>query len=128
MRILLDTHVFLWLHTEPQRLGEHLPVVEDQRNELLLSAASSWEIAIKYGLGRLPLPEPPQRYVPSRLRAIGAQALPIEHTHALAVAMLEPLHRDPFDRLLVAQAGLLDVPILTADPLLARYPVQALLI
>ena len=128
MRILLDTHVFLWLHTEPERLGEHLPVVEDQRNELLLSAASSWEIAIKHGLGRLPLPEPPQRYVPSRLRAIGARALPIEHTHALAVAALEPLHRDPFDRLLVAQAGLLDVPILTADPLLARYPVQALLI
>ena len=56
------------------------------------------------------------------------RALPIEHTHALAVAALEPLHRDPFDRLLVAQAGLLDVPILTADPLLARYPVQALLI
>ena len=128
MRILLDTHVFLWLHTEPERLGEHLPVVEDQRNELLLSAASSWEIAIKHGLGRLPLPEPPQRYVPSRLRAIGPRALPIEHTHALAVAALEPLHRDPFDRLLVAQAGLLDVPILTADPLLARYPVQALLI
>ncbi len=128
MRILLDTHVFLWLHTKPERLGEHLPVVEDQRNELLLSAASSWEIAIKYGLGRLPLPEPPQRYVPSRLRAIGASALPIEHTHALAVAALQPLHRDPFDRLLVAQAGLLDVPILTADPQLARYPVQTLLI
>ncbi len=128
MRVLLDTHVFLWLHTEPERLGEQLPVVEDERNELLLSAASSWEIAIKHGLGRLPLPEPPQRYVPARLRAIGARALPVEHTHALAVAALEPLHRDPFDRLLVAQAGLLDVPILTADPLLARYPVQALLI
>jgi PIN domain nuclease of toxin-antitoxin system len=128
VRVLLDTHVFLWLHTEPERLGEQLPVVEDERNELLLSAASSWEIAIKHGLGRLPLPEPPQRYVPARLRAIGARALPVEHTHALAVAALEPLHRDPFDRLLVAQAGLLDVPILTADPLLARYPVQALLI
>lgn len=128
MRILLDTHVFLWLHTEPERLGAHLSVLEDRRNELLFSAAGSWEIAIKHGLGRLPLPEPPQRYVPARLRAIGAQALPIEHTHALAVAALEPLHRDPFDRLLVAQAGLLDVPILTADPILARYPVQVLLI
>jgi PIN domain nuclease of toxin-antitoxin system len=128
VRILLDTHVFLWLHTEPERLGEHLPVVEDRQNELLFSAASSWEIAIKHGLGRLPLPEPPQRYVPARMRAIQAQALPIEHPHALAVAALEPLHRDPFDRLLVAQAGLLDVPILTADPMVARYPIQVLMV
>jgi PIN domain nuclease of toxin-antitoxin system len=127
VRLLLDTHVFLWLHTEPERLGEHLALVEDPRNQLLVSAASSWEIAIKHALGRLPLPEPPQRYVPERLRAIGAQALPIEHTHALAVAALAPLHRDPFDRLLVAQAGVLDVPILTADPAVAQYPVRTLL-
>jgi PIN domain nuclease of toxin-antitoxin system len=128
VRVLLDTHVFLWLHTEPERLGEHLAVVEDKRSQLLISAASSWEIAIKYGLGRLPLPEPPERYVPERLRAIGAQALAIEHTHALAVAALPQLHRDPFDRLLVAQAGLLDVPILTADPQLVRYPVRTLMV
>jgi len=128
LRLLLDTHVFLWLNTEPERLGEHLPLVEDRNTELLLSAASSWEIAIKHRLGRLPLPEPPQRYVPTRMRAVGAQGLAIEHPHALAVAQLEPLHRDPFDRLLVAQARLLDVPILTADPMVARYPVQALLI
>jgi PIN domain nuclease of toxin-antitoxin system len=128
VRILLDTHVFLWLLTEPERLGEHLPIAEDHSNELLLSAVSSWEIAIKHGLGRLPLPEPPQRYVPERLRAIGARALPIEHTHALAVAALEPLHRDPFDRLLVAQAGLLGVPILTADAAIAQYPVDTLMV
>jgi PIN domain nuclease of toxin-antitoxin system len=128
VRLLLDTHVFLWLLTEPERIGEHLPLVEDRRNELLVSAACSWEIAIKHGLGRLPLPEPPQRYVPDRLRAIGAHALPIEHTHALAVAALEPLHRDPFDRLLVAQAGLLDVPIMTADAIIARYPVRTLMV
>jgi PIN domain nuclease of toxin-antitoxin system len=128
VRVLLDTHVFLWLHTEPERLGEHLAVVEDRRSQLLISAVSSWEIAIKYGLGRLPLPEPPERYVPERLRAIGAQALAIEHTHALAVAALPHLHRDPFDRLLVAQAGLLDVPILTADPQLVRYPVRTLMV
>jgi PIN domain nuclease of toxin-antitoxin system len=125
--LLLDTHVFLWLLTEPERLGEHLPVVEDARTDLLVSAVVSWEIAIKYGLGRLPLPEPPARYVPDRLRAIGADPLPIEHTHVLAVAALPPLHRDPFDRLLVAQAGLLDVPILTADPAIARYAVRTLM-
>jgi PIN domain nuclease of toxin-antitoxin system len=126
--VLLDTHIFLWLQTEPERLGPHLHIVEDPRNERLLSAASSWEIAIKYRLGRLPLPEAPQRYVPTRMRAIGASALAIEHSHALAVAELEPLHKDPFDRLLIAQAGALDVPILTADGAVVQYPVRTLLV
>jgi PIN domain nuclease of toxin-antitoxin system len=128
VRILLDTHIFLWLQTEPERLGRHLPLVEDQRNELLLSAASSWEIAIKYAIGRLPLPESPERYVPDRMRAIGARGLPVEHSHALAVAALPPLHGDPFDRLLVAQAGLLDVPILSADTTVAAYPVRTIVV
>lgn len=102
--------------------------MEDPRTDLLVSAVVSWEIAIKYGLGCLPLPEPPERYVPERLRASGAYALPIEHTHALAVAALPSLHRDPFDRLLVAQAGVLDVPILTADPAIAGYAVRTLMV
>jgi PIN domain nuclease of toxin-antitoxin system len=126
VKVLLDTHAFLWLHTNPDRLGEHLTLLEDRRNELLVSAVSSWEIAIKYGLGRLDLPEPPDRYVPERLRRMGAEPLAVEHTHALAVAGLPRLHRDPFDRLLVAQAGLLGVPILTADPQVAQYPVATL--
>ncbi len=128
MKLLLDTHVFLWLQTEPERVGEHLPAVEDRRNELLLSAASSWEIAIKHGLGRLSLPEPPKRYVPDRMRALGAVGVPIQHDHALSVAALPPLHRDPFDRLLIAQAQSLGATILTADGTLARYPVQTLLV
>lgn len=128
MRLLLDTHVFLWLNTQPERLGKHLPLIEDRRNELLFSAVSSWEIAIKHALGRLTLPEPPERYVPSRMRAIGATGLAVEHSHALAVASLPSLHRDPFDRLLVAQSRLLDVPILTADPIVAEYPVQTLMV
>jgi PIN domain nuclease of toxin-antitoxin system len=128
VRVLLDTHVFLWLLTEPERLGRHRRVAEDRRNVLLLSAASSWEIAIKYALGRLPLPEPPQHYVPARVRALGAQALPVEHGHALAVAALAPLHGDPFDRLLIAQARALDASILTADPVIGRYPVRTLTI
>jgi len=128
VRLLLDTHVFLWLNTQPERLGKHLPLIEDRRNELLFSAVSSWEIAIKHALGRLTLPEPPERYVPSRMRAIGATGLAVEHSHALAVASLPSLHRDPFDRLLVAQSRLLDVPILTADPIVAEYPVQTLMV
>jgi PIN domain nuclease of toxin-antitoxin system len=128
VRILLDTHVFLWLQTEPGRLGEQLRVLEDRRNELIVSAVSSWEIAIKYQLGRLVLPEPPERYVPERLRIMGANGLAIEHTHALAVAALAPLHRDPFDRLLVAQAGLLDLTVMTADRMIIQYPVETLLV
>lgn len=126
MRLLLDTHVFLWLQTAPERVGEHLPLVEDPRTELLLSAASSWEIAIKHGLGRLPLPDPPERYVPDRMRAIEARSVAIEHSHALAVSSLPPLHRDPFDRLLVAQAGMIGAAILTADPAVAQYSVSTL--
>jgi PIN domain nuclease of toxin-antitoxin system len=85
------------------------------------------EIAITQ-LGKLPLPESPDRYVPERMRAIGAQAVAVEHPHSLAVATLPALHRDPFDRLLVAQATLLDVTIMTADPALAQYPVPTVLI
>jgi PIN domain nuclease of toxin-antitoxin system len=128
VKLLLDTHVFLWLQTDPERLGERLSTIEDMRTRLLLSAASSWEIAIKYQLGKLPLPEPPERYVPDRMRAIGAQAVAIEHPHALAVAALPPLHRDPFDRLLVAQATLLDLTVVTADAAVAQYPISTVLV
>jgi PIN domain nuclease of toxin-antitoxin system len=127
MRLLLDTHVFLWVQTAPERLRGHLALVEDERNTLVVSAASSWEIAIKHQLGRLALPEEPARYVPSRIRMIGAQPLPVEHAHALAVAELPVLHGDPFDRLLVAQAQLENLTILTADQTLAQYPVATIL-
>jgi PIN domain nuclease of toxin-antitoxin system len=128
LKLLVDTHVFLWLQTDPERLGEHLGIVEDTRTDLLLSAVSSWEIAIKYQLGKLPLPEAPERWVPDRMRAIHAQALAVEHPHALAVATLPQLHRDPFDRLLVAQATLLGLTIITADPAVAQYPVPTVLV
>jgi PIN domain nuclease of toxin-antitoxin system len=128
LRVLLDTHVFLWLNAEPGRIGDQLAILEDPGTELLLSAASSWEIAIKNALGRLSLPESPERYVPERLRRIGANALAIEHSHALAVATLPLLHRDPFDRLLVAQAKVLDLSIMTTDPAVAQYPVRTLIV
>ncbi|MCL2769226.1 MAG: type II toxin-antitoxin system VapC family toxin [Solirubrobacterales bacterium] len=128
MKLLLDTHVFLWALSEPERLGDRMSLLEDRRNSLFLSAASSWEIAIKHGLGRLPLPEPPHRYVPRRLDTIGAEPLAIEHSHALAVWRLERLHRDPFDRLLVAQAGQLQMTIVTADRAVDQYPVRTVLV
>lgn len=128
MRLLLDTHVFLWLNTEPERLGDHLALVENPRHDRLVSAASSWEIAIKSAVGRLQLPEPVARWMPARLADIGATPVPIEHSHALAVADLPPHHRDPFDRLLVAQAQMLGVPLLTSDRQIARYDVDILLV
>jgi PIN domain nuclease of toxin-antitoxin system len=128
LKLLLDTHVFLWLQTDPERLGEDLRLVQDPRTDLLLSAASSWEIAIKYGLGKLPLPDRPERYVPARMHVIGAQGLAVEHSHALGVADLPSLHRDPFDRLLIAQATLLGLTIATADPAVAQYQVPTVLI
>lgn len=128
MSLLLDTHVFLWMQTRPERLGEARELAEDASQELLVSAVSAWEIAIKYAADRLPLPESPASYVPDRIRAIGATALPITHADALAVADLPPIHRDPFDRLLVAQAAGMAVPLLTADAVLAAYPIETVLI
>lgn len=127
MKILLDTQCWLWMAASPERFSAAArALVEASDNELCLSAASAWEIAIKYALGKLRLPEPPARYVPSRLDALRTLALPIEHGHALHVATLPPHHRDPFDRLLVAQAQVEDLPILTADPLLSRYEVTTI--
>ncbi len=128
MKVLLDTNVFLWLQTTPERLGRHVDLLADPDTQLLVSAATSWEIAIKFGLGRLPLPDPPARYVPTRLRAIGATGVAIEHAHVLAVADLPPHHRDPFDRLLVAQAALLNATLLTGDSALERYEGQILVV
>lgn len=124
-RYLLDTHVWLWLQTTPERLGDEVgELLVDRTHTLLLSAASGWEIAIKYRLGKLPLPEPPGEYVPDRMRRSGVTPLPIEHAHALRVAELPDHHNDPFDRLLVAQAQELAIPIVTADPQLSAYAVD----
>ena len=125
MKILLDTQCWLWMQASPARFSSSaLRLIEDTENELLLSAASSWEIAIKTALGKLSLPIPPAEYVPDRLRSSGVNGLPIEHSHALHVASLPHFHRDPFDRLLIAQAQLERLTILTADSQLALYDVQ----
>jgi PIN domain nuclease of toxin-antitoxin system len=125
MRLLLDTQVWLWMHLQPRRLR---PEVRDRfvdpASTLLLSAASSWEIAIKYALGKLPLPEPPAAYIPARMRRDAVDGLPVTHAHALHVATLPRLHGDPFDRVLVAQAQLEGIPLVTADPHIEQYDVD----
>ena len=126
MRLLLDTHVLLWAHADPGRLAAVRQTLEDTTNELLFSAASAWEIAIKVGLGRLELPERVETWVPSRAAALGALTVPVDVDHATAVAALPAVHRDPFDRLLVAQASALDATLVSADPVFERYDVRLL--
>jgi len=109
MRILLDTHCWLWMQVSPEKLSAATrALLSSATTELYLSAASSWEIAIKWSLGKLPLPEPPVHYVPGRMARQGVKGLPIHH-------------RDPFDRLLIAQAQVEKLHLLTADGQLAAY-------
>lgn len=125
MRVLLDTNAWLWMIADPQRLGTTAKeLVEDRRNELFLSAVSSWEIVIKHAMGRLDLPAPPETLIPEQMRRSGVAGLPVEHAHALRVGALPSYHRDPFDRLLVAQAQLESLAILTANPVFGRYAVE----
>lgn len=127
MRVLLDTQCWLWLLVEPERFGPAArTVIDDRANELLFSAASAWEIAIKYALGKLPLPLAPAEYVPGRMARAGTAALPIVHDHALRAADLPPYHRDPFDRLLVAQCQAERLRLLTADRQFAPYEVDVI--
>lgn len=113
--------------TTPDRIGGRAAeVIRDGRSELLLSAASSWEIAIKYAIGRLPLPESPETYVPERMRLTRVESLPVSHAHALRVAALPRHHQDPFDRLLVAQAQVESLTIVTVDSAFAGYDVAVL--
>jgi len=117
------------MESEPERLGHKaVETVESAQTELYLSAASSWEIAIKYALGKLKLPMPPARYVPDRLRRSNIISLPVRSEHALAVADLPLIHRDPFDRMLVAQAVTEKMTLITADSLVARYDVAFLFV
>lgn len=119
---MLDTHCWLWLQVAPERFSPAmLEALSDPTNELLLSAASAWEIAIKHGLGKLALPAPPEQYVPSRMMASGTTALAIIPAHALRVAALPAHHRDPFDRLLIAQAQHEGLPFVSADVAFQAY-------
>ena len=127
MRILLDTEVWLWALASPERFGRHATtLLEELRHPLFLSAASLWEIAIKYSLGKLELPGEPSEFVPARLVEMRIDTLPIAGGHALGVADLPPHHGDSFDRLLVAQAQHERMALLTADPQLLLYDVETI--
>lgn len=125
MRLLLDTHAFLWWVTDSDELSRRARrLIGDGGNEIFFSAASAWEIAIKSAIRRVTLPEDPERYVMEQLEQNAFQILPVQLRHALRVAALPDLHRDPFDRLLVAQALSEELAILSGDRRLASYSVR----
>ena len=126
-RYLLDTSVFLWNASEAARLGPHVQKLLRSANEsIFVSAVTSLEIAVKHSLGKLRLPEPPRDYMRKRLSLTGFLPLPMTHEHALVSAELPNLHKDPFDRILVAQAQVEGLVLITADKQIAGYDVQIL--
>jgi PIN domain nuclease of toxin-antitoxin system len=126
-RALLDTHSFLWYVTADPKLSATAErLISTGSNEVFLSVASVWEIAIKVSIGRLPIPEPLETFIPEQLGHNRIRLLPIEPKHAFEVARLPLHHRDPFDRLLISQARVEGLPIVSADSAFDSYPVERL--
>lgn len=126
--VLLDTHAFLWWSLEPDRLPERLlAALKDPKTRVLLSSVSTWEAQIKIGLGKLILKEPLRKIVERELTQNGWETLPIQLAHTWKLEELPPLHKDPFDRLLIAQALVEHLVLVSRDPLVAQYPEVAIL-
>jgi len=122
MKLLLDTHLLLWAAGEPDRLSAKARrLIDDPNNELLFSAASLWEVAIKHGLGRDDF-QVDARLLRRGLLDNGYNELPIVSDHVVAIESLPPIHKDPFDRVLVAQATVEGITLLTIDSLVSQYP------
>lgn len=127
MRVLLDTCTFLWMITDDTRLSQQAKTLfVDPENDVYLSVASTWEIAIKYSLNKLSLPKPPQEYIPAKRQEHGIDSLPLDEEATLYLTKLPDLHRDPFDRILICQAIVAGLIILTPDELITQYPLRSL--
>jgi PIN domain nuclease of toxin-antitoxin system len=125
VKLLLDTCAFLWLVDQTDRVPPHvLALFESPENDVYLSTVSAWEIAITFGQGRLALAERPERFVPKQRAAHHIASLAVDEESALHASRLPHLHRDPFDRLLVSQAIVHGMTILTPDPILSQYPAR----
>ena len=124
-RYLLDTHIWLWFFLRPEKLGEQISqILTDGNNKIVFSTVSAWEITIKQSLGKLELPTPAHHYIPNRIQKALMSVLPIQLSHTLAIAQLPPHHNDPFDRLLIAQASVEKIPVITADAKFNAYDVE----
>ena len=127
MKLLLDTVTVLWAELDDPRLSPEVrDAIQDTNNRVWVSAVSAWEVAIKHGLGKLALPEPPARWFPAARARLSAEPLPLDEGAALLADRLPAIHRDPFDRALVCQALRHDLVIATPDGAIARYPVATL--
>ena len=127
MRVLLDTQVWLWMRNAPTRLSAKTRrILTNERNELVLSAVTPWEIAIKVSLGKLKVPCSVEEFVSTRAAATRVTPLPITQVHAIASTELPLHHRDPFDRVLVAQSRLEGIPLVSNDEVFERYDVEVL--
>jgi PIN domain nuclease of toxin-antitoxin system len=124
VRLLLDTCTLLWLARGDARFHQRARQVLGGHADVLVSAVSGWEIAIKHGRGRLPLPVPIERFLPALRDRYGFGTLPIDEESAVHVAKLPSLHTDPFDRMLVSQAIVHGLTIVTPDPLVTQYPAR----
>jgi PIN domain nuclease of toxin-antitoxin system len=123
---LLDTNVLLRLFAGPARIKRSvLNELSKPANDVYVSAASTWEIAIKVAIGKLALPEEPEKYVLARMREFGLRELPILTKHTFEVGRLPLHHADPFDRMLISQARVEEMVIVTSDRIFARYPVRS---
>lgn len=125
---LLDTHVWLWWLESPDRLKKKvIEILRKSDSRIFLSSGSVWEIAVKYSAGKLKLPEPPALYIRKQTKLDNLEELPINNEHAVLSAVLPPHHRDPFDRILVAQAIHEDLILITADEMLLKYDAKCLI-
>jgi PIN domain nuclease of toxin-antitoxin system len=127
MELLLDTHVFLWFISGDKRLsGAMRDSIRNSNNEVYLSVVSLWEAVIKYQLGRLPLPQPPDSYLPTQRQRHQIASLPLDEASVSELAHLPQIHRDPFDRMLICQALEHGLTIVTVDDAIYEYPVPVL--
>lgn len=127
MKLLLDTHIFLWYITADARLPALFrDAIREPKNDVFLSVASLWEIIIKYNLGKLPLPQPPEIYIPNKRRNHQIKSLSIHENAVKELANLPSLHRDPFDRILICQTLANNLTIVTIDSQIQNYNVQYL--
>ncbi len=127
MKLLLDTCTFLWIITDAPDLSDRAAsLFMDPAHDVFLSSVSVWELSVKYSLGRMPLPDTPERFFPVQREQHGIAALPLEEPAVLHLHKLPSLHRDPFDRMLICQAIEHECVLLTPDSLITQYPVRTL--
>jgi PIN domain nuclease of toxin-antitoxin system len=127
MRILLDTHIFLWFISGDTQLSTDIrDAIREPDNEIYLSAVSVWEVIVKYQLGKLPLPEPPETYLPKQRDLHQITSLSLDENSVIQLVKLPLLHRDPFDRMLICQALQNDLTIATVDSAIRAYPVRVM--